>query len=150
MTKIGDRIAYIRLNAGLTQDQFADKTGLKKSNISGLENNKYEPSASTLIKIVESFDVTSDWLLFGDKTKEKQTDKSMITKVVVEHQDLITLFKNPKKAKEFNEFLISVEEHNPEGYDNLYGMAKTLYKTTPNGQKKEARKTPTKKQANGD
>ncbi|MCM2283351.1 MAG: helix-turn-helix domain-containing protein [Desulfobacula sp.] len=72
LNKIGDRIIFLRLKSGLTQDQFAEKTSLTKSNISGLENNKYEPSTRAIIKIVELFNVSSDWILFGDKVKNKK------------------------------------------------------------------------------
>ena len=72
LNKVGGRIAYLRIKHNLTQAQLSEKTGLSKGNISGLESHKYEPSARTIIKIVELFKVTSDWLLFGDETKSKQ------------------------------------------------------------------------------
>jgi len=127
LSKIGSRIAFIRLKTGLTQDQFAERTGLKKSNISGLENNKYEPSASAIIKIVESFDVTADWILFGEtaqKTNENPEPLPQKQSVITEHQDIVKGFKRPEKAKEINEDLLTLEEIDQDGFDEVHEIIK--------------------------
>jgi transcriptional regulator with XRE-family HTH domain len=127
LSKIGSRIAFIRLKSGLTQDQFAKRTGLKKSNISGLENNKYEPSASAIIKIVESFDVTADWLLFGEtaqKINENPEPLPQKQSVITEHQDIVKGFKRPEKAKEINEDLLILEEIDQDGFDEVHEIIK--------------------------
>lgn len=141
LTRIGDRIAFIRVSNNLTQAQFAEKTGLSKGNVSGLESNHYEPSARAIIKIVELFDVSADWILFGDKVEKEENSSSNVTRVIIEHKNIVGQFQNPEKAKEFNEFLVGVEKHNPKGYDNLYELAKSLYESTPEGETK-SKKTP--------
>ena len=52
-----------------------------------------------------------------------------MTKVIIEHQDIIRKFKDPEKAKELNEFLIEIEENDPEGFEELYREAKAIAKT---------------------
>ncbi|MCG8643312.1 MAG: helix-turn-helix domain-containing protein [Desulfobacterales bacterium] len=150
LSKIGGRVAYLRLSRGLTQDQFSKLTGFSKGNVSGLESHKYEPSARAIVKLVELFDVTADWILFGDKTPEKKSSPNNVINVVTEHQDLVKRFKNPKKAKQFNEFLVGVEKHNPKGYDNLYELAKSLYESTSEGRNKKKAFSTKKNRASGD
>lgn len=65
METIGDRIRYLRNQHGLSQEKVADSIGKTKSNVSGYENDKFEPSAQTIIALCRLFNVSSDWLLFG-------------------------------------------------------------------------------------
>lgn len=52
-------------------------------------------------------------------------------------------FKNPEKAKEFNEFLVEIEGEDPEGYDELFKEAKAIYKTIKRiKNKQDSKKTP--------
>jgi ribosome-binding protein aMBF1 (putative translation factor) len=48
---VSDRIRHFREQAGLTQQELADKTGLRQSHISRLEQGHHSPSALTLEKI---------------------------------------------------------------------------------------------------
>lgn len=64
-----------------------------------------------------------------DLPTETKEPSSNLTKVVIEHQDMIRRFKNPEKAKEFNEILIEIEDGDPDGYDELFKEAKTISKT---------------------
>lgn len=63
LKKIGNRIFYVRDILKLNQVEFAKKVGISKSNISNIENHKYEPSYQTLGKIVEKCGISSLWLL---------------------------------------------------------------------------------------
>ncbi|MBI3258844.1 MAG: helix-turn-helix transcriptional regulator [Ignavibacteriae bacterium] len=51
--KLGALIHEARLEKGLTQEQFADKSGISKGYISKVENNIKDVPLSTLRKIVE-------------------------------------------------------------------------------------------------
>lgn len=66
MDTIGERIRFLRKKNEMLQDQVAEAIGKTKSNISGYENNKFEPSAQTIIALCKLFSVTTDWLLLGD------------------------------------------------------------------------------------
>jgi len=50
---IGELIKDARLNAKITQEELAQKTGTKKSYISRVENGKIDIQLSTLYKILE-------------------------------------------------------------------------------------------------
>ena len=65
----------------------------------------------------------------SEKENKPDPGLSNLTEVISEHQDMIKRFKNPEKAKEFNEFLIEIEGDDPEGYDELYKEARSIFKT---------------------
>jgi DNA-binding XRE family transcriptional regulator len=51
MDYVGERIRSLRIRAGLTQSQLAEKSGLPQSHISRLEIGKHSPSRATIEKI---------------------------------------------------------------------------------------------------
>ena len=50
---IGELIKEARINAKLTQEELANRTGTKKSYISRIENGKIDIQLSTLFRIIE-------------------------------------------------------------------------------------------------
>jgi len=63
---------------GLTQNEIAEKTGLKQSFISQLYNGK-KPSLDTVLKFAEAFNVTTDEVL-GRKDPQNLEQTSKPTK----------------------------------------------------------------------
>lgn len=57
LTYFGSRLRYLRKQDELTQQQLADKLGIKKSTISMYENGKREPDFDTLESIADFFNV---------------------------------------------------------------------------------------------
>lgn len=53
MDSVGKRIRCFREQAGLTQQELAEKAGLRQSHISRLEQGHHSPSALTLQKIAD-------------------------------------------------------------------------------------------------
>lgn len=49
--RIGSRIRELREEAGLSQDELAEKTGLKRPNISRIESGRYNTGQDILSKI---------------------------------------------------------------------------------------------------
>ena len=45
-----DRLKEGRINAGLTQEQLAEKLGIAKSTLSGYESGNREPTVATIAK----------------------------------------------------------------------------------------------------
>lgn len=60
---LGERIRSIRLSAGLSTGQLAERTGLSKGLISQVETNKTSPSITTLEKMAEGLGVPAAYLL---------------------------------------------------------------------------------------
>ena len=53
----------LRKEYGLSQKQLADKVGVSQSTIAKLEISRNEATASTLTKLAQFFNVTSDYML---------------------------------------------------------------------------------------
>lgn len=68
-----DRIKKIRANAGLTQEQFAEKLGLKRNTIATYESGK-EPMPTVIVSICREFNINRKWLETGDGEMYKQSD----------------------------------------------------------------------------
>ncbi|MEX0717449.1 MAG: helix-turn-helix transcriptional regulator [Planctomycetaceae bacterium] len=55
---ISERIREARSEAGMTQDELAEKSGIPQSHISRLESGKHSPTAKTLEKIAEALGIS--------------------------------------------------------------------------------------------
>lgn len=100
MKTIGERIKYLRTQNNWTVQQLADLIDKTKGNVSSYENNKYEPSAQTIIKICEQFKVSADWLLTGTDINtfsvpiSEQSDASDTYVLSEEEKHLISAFRH--------------------------------------------------------
>lgn len=55
--KIGEQIKRIRKTKGFTQNELAEFSGLSRSYLSDIENNRKNPSVETVKKLAESFNM---------------------------------------------------------------------------------------------
>jgi len=69
-----DRIIALRRERGMTQQGFADATGIHVQQIKRYEADTSQPSADALKKIAVCFGVTTDWLLFEDAERGPDDD----------------------------------------------------------------------------
>lgn len=60
------RIAKVRNDKNLNQQEFADQLGLTKNYVSLIETGKRIPSDRTITDICREFSVNKDWLLTGE------------------------------------------------------------------------------------
>ena len=60
---LGQRIGQLRTAHGWNQVELAKRLGVAKQTISNWENGNIQPSIDMLIKICETFSVSSDYLL---------------------------------------------------------------------------------------
>lgn len=99
MRTIGERIKFLRKQNNLTVQQLAELINKTKGNVSSYENDKYEPSAQTIIKICEQFNVSSDWLLSekesnnGIVPKSEQEENNSFDKLTEEERGLVLAFR---------------------------------------------------------
>ena len=68
---IGDRICKLRKSKGFTQLDLANKLFITDKAISSWENNRTKPDIKSLCVLSETLNTTIDYLLYGNKTKEK-------------------------------------------------------------------------------
>lgn len=93
----GDRLRALRLEKGLTQQQLSEKVGLVKGSISAYEQSAKYPSVDVLIKLCETFDVSSDYLLGLSDTMEfklsalTEGQVKLIMQLIVEFEQHNTL-----------------------------------------------------------
>ena len=69
---IGPRIAALRRSAGFSQAELARKLQISASAVGMYEQGRREPSAQLLVELASVFDVTTDYLLTGRTSCEKE------------------------------------------------------------------------------
>jgi len=55
---VGRNVRRIRLEAGLTQEQFAERSGFAQQYVSSLENGRRNPTVVTIYELATALDVT--------------------------------------------------------------------------------------------
>ncbi len=63
MKEIGKRIKEIRMEQGLSQQQFGGLLSVSQDTVSLWENGKAVPTAEFLIAIAQQFDISVDYIL---------------------------------------------------------------------------------------
>lgn len=63
---LSEIIKNLRLAHNLNQVQLAQKLGVSKQTVSNWENNNIQPSIDMLVKIADTFSVSTDYLLGRD------------------------------------------------------------------------------------
>ena len=71
---MGDRIRQLRKALGLTQQEFADRIGVKRNTIAQYEIGRNEPIESILSLICREFDVNEEWLRTGSGEIFREVD----------------------------------------------------------------------------
>src|SRR6187402_3821050 len=74
MTKISSNIKFLRKKKGLTQQQFADQVGIKRSLVGAYEEERAEPKYDLLKKIALFFDISLDDFI-NEEINEKWAPK---------------------------------------------------------------------------
>ena len=65
--EIGKKLKNARMEAGLTQEKAAEKTGVSRQTISNWENEKSYPDIISVIALSDLYSVSLDELLKGDQ-----------------------------------------------------------------------------------
>lgn len=65
------KIKAARTDAGYTQREVAELTGISQSIIAYIETGKREPSIENLCKLIDFYEVSADWILGTGKRIEK-------------------------------------------------------------------------------
>ena len=92
MTTLGERIAQLRKEKGLKQDELAEMLGITPQAISKWENDQTCPDISLLPKLAEILSVTVDELLSGKTeavvkvvpVEERKDIKDMLFRIVID------------------------------------------------------------------
>lgn len=84
-----DRIKKLRKALGLTQQEFAEKIGVKRNTVAQYEMGRNEPIESVITLICRTYDVRREWLVdgVGEMWIEKTLDEEIaefLTNVTME------------------------------------------------------------------
>ena len=69
---MNERIRKIRMDNGLSQDQFADKLGVSRQAVSKWENGQTAPDLDNIIAMSNLYEVTTDYILIGRERSSKE------------------------------------------------------------------------------
>jgi transcriptional regulator with XRE-family HTH domain len=88
---LGQRIARLRRERGWTQDQLSEKVGVHSRHISRWETDRNRPSARTLERLAEIFEVSWDDLV---RTSDQQPPEMLL------EDDLLQQFRELRELEE--------------------------------------------------
>lgn len=75
-----ERMRKLRRILDLTQQEFADRIGMKRNTVANYETGRNEPSSSVISLICREFNVNEDWLRTGEGDPFiKRTRNQLIT-----------------------------------------------------------------------
>ncbi|MDU5082737.1 helix-turn-helix transcriptional regulator [uncultured Tissierella sp.] len=114
MDTIGKRIRYARKTKKLSLSDVKEKTGISTGNLSELENDKFAPSASSLIAFKQLFNVSIDWLLTGESPMAPNSNE-----VIKESQKPLELSDEEKNLITAYRTLDKEAKRNIQGYINV-------------------------------
>lgn len=98
MNNFGERLKYLREKNKMYQSELAEKLNLAPSTISMYERGDRDPDTSTLSKIAEIFNVTTDYLLGRtDKLKDKDIEDEKLIIAARSDVDLSELTEDEQK-----------------------------------------------------
>lgn len=84
---MNERIKQIRRELGLTQQEFADRIGLKQNSIALIESGKRNISDQAVLSICREYGINEEWLRTG-KGEKMVPDASDELEVLVKKYDL--------------------------------------------------------------
>lgn len=76
MDRVANNIRFLRQQRKLTQQQFADLLGIKRSLLGAYEEGRAKPNMQTMERLIQIFGITIDQLLREDLTKPRRVSKS--------------------------------------------------------------------------
>ncbi len=72
--RMGERIALLRRDKGWKQRELASRIECTLQQVSKLERGSWQPRASVLLRVGQTFNVTTDYLLTGREPRNPDVD----------------------------------------------------------------------------
>lgn len=119
-----ERLKQLRKTLDLTQQEFAEKLGIKRSTMATYESGRNEPIDAVISLICREFDVNEHWLRTGTgEMFTHQTDDEQLTSFIVK----ILANKSTSFKRKFISMLSALDESD---WDVLEKMVTLLKKRT--------------------
>jgi transcriptional regulator with XRE-family HTH domain len=71
---VGNNVKRFRIEAGLTQEQFAERSGFSQQYVSNLERGQSNPTVVTLFELATALGVSHVALVEPDEEKRRRAD----------------------------------------------------------------------------
>jgi len=84
--EIKERLKKIRKHLHLTQQEFADKLGIKRNTVATYETGKSNPSDSAIALICKEFNINQEWLRNGTGDMFKATPSDALQQLAYSYQ----------------------------------------------------------------
>ncbi len=117
---MGERIKQVRLAAGLTQLQFAERIGLSRNFIAVIETSGRKPSDRTISDICREFNVSLAWLEDGEG--EMYVQRSENERMAMLFTDVLAEADESTRKRG----IAAALEMPPEFWDNILEYAKKI------------------------
>ncbi len=114
MSLISDNIKYLRKKLSMTQEQFAEEIGIKRSLVGAYEEGRADPRITNLIRMAEVFNVSVDLMINVDITK--LTDEELKINKNTRGNEILAITVN----EEGDENIELVPQKASAGYTNGY------------------------------
>jgi transcriptional regulator with XRE-family HTH domain len=108
MSLISENLKHLRKRTGLTQEQMAEKVGIKRSLLGAYEEGRADPRISNLLKFAEIFGLPVDNIISTDltnvnqealkKVPEKPAENLRVLSITVDQHDKENIELVPQKA----------------------------------------------------
>lgn len=108
MNEIGKRIAELRKEHGMSQEQLSEETGIHRVLIGKYETGKNEPSAQSLKKMADALGVSTD-LILGRTTPEVENALASVPQISWEAKEIskhIDAMQPERRKKAFEFFML--------------------------------------------
>lgn len=76
--ELGARVRELRRERGWTLEQLADAAGVSKGFLSGIENNRAQPTGPVLLKIANALGASVDYLLQGEAAAPRPEERKVV------------------------------------------------------------------------
>lgn len=105
-----ERIKELRKTLGLTQQEFADKIGIKRNTVATYESGRNEPIDAVVSLICREFNVNEEWLRTGKgemfvEVPEEDEEMKYIALLLKDKEDAV--------AKAVKGFIVEYKKLNP-------------------------------------
>ncbi len=117
MPNQGERLKKIRENLGITQEQLANKLGIKKQSISKAEKNINRLSNESLCHLLSDFNIDINYLLSGE-------GEMFISNKIL--PDELASATKSEQDKDFFELAVKARKGNKQAIKELLAMLKGM------------------------
>lgn len=117
-----ERIRKLRRSLDLTQQEFADKIGMKRNTVANYETGRNDPSASVISLICREFHVNENWLRTGEGGEENMFIKPSPTNLAFNHFGYLMGNASPQKKAVLSALIEMVYQYPDDKWDYVFNQ----------------------------